>query len=207
MKKIKILFCFLFLSLCACKEQKKESNEIKSPVVKKNVPSVSNDNLNDFIGKYECRDTDKPNESLFLVLKKVYVKSISNFEGYAWEEKNEKGETVEMTLTGDFYGNTDLFDDAREGYEPGFFVANAQVEPLSENSLKVSLHGDSSDVLENPVNPPIKSTKEALGKGNKKWEITELDITRILTFDIKDTNELILKSDINLEDKIFKKIK
>ena len=104
------------------------------------------------------------------------------------------------------YGNTDLFEETREGYAPGFFVVNVQVEPFNDNSLKVNVTFDSSDVLENPVQPPIESTKEALRKGNKNWEITEMDIDRELIFEIKKSNELILKSDFNLADKIFKRI-
>lgn len=207
MKKVTIILSFLFLSLSACKEQKKETNEIIPSVVENKIPLAINENLNNFIGHFEYKNTDNPKESLYLVLQKVDIKSISNFEGYSWEEKNEKGEIVEMALTGMFYGNTDLFDDVREGYAPGFFVASVQVEPLLENLLKVNLHVTSSDILENPVHPPIISTKEALGKGNKKWEIKELDITRELTFEVKNLKEIILKSDLDSNEKTFEKIK
>jgi hypothetical protein len=193
--------------LYACKEQKEETNEIKILVAENNISSISNDNLNDFIGKYECKNTDTSNESLFLVLKKVNVKSISNFEGYSTEEKNAKGEVVEMTITGILYGNTDLFDDAREGYEPGFFVVNAQIEPLEGNLLKINVNLDSSDILKSPVQPPIESTKEALVKRNNRWEVREMNIAKELIFEIKNSKELILKSDFGSDDKGFKKIK
>ncbi|WP_053470368.1 MULTISPECIES: hypothetical protein [unclassified Flavobacterium] len=210
MMKVKIMIYFLFLSLCACKEPKKEikeTKEITPKVVEDKFQSVSNDQLSDFVGEYEFKDPDNPKENLLLVMKTADIKSIADFEGYAWEETNEKGEIVEKTLIGLFYGNTDLFDQAREGYEPGFFVANVQVEPAGENSLQVNIRATASDILENPVSPPIKSTKEALEKGNKKWEITEIDIFRELIFEIKNPKELILKSDLGLEDKTFKKIK
>jgi hypothetical protein len=210
MKKVKVIICFLLLSFCACQEQKKETPQIKVPVVKKEVLGVKtewNDKLYDFVGKYEYKNIDNPDESLFLIFKKVDTKNIPDFEGASWIEKNEKGENVKMTLAGLLYGNTDLFDEAREGYTPGFFVTNIQVEPLNDNSLKVNVRFESSDVLENPVQLPIESTKEALRKGNKKWEITELNIDRELIFEIKNSNELILKSDLNLDDKTFTKVK
>lgn len=210
MKKTNVIIGLLSLSFYACQEHKREikqTDEIKISVNKNKIATVKNDALYDFEGKYEYKDSVSPNESLFLILKKAETKSIPDFEGASWKEKNEKGENVSMTLRGLLYGNTDLFEEAREGYDPGFFVANVQVEPFKDNSLKVNATFDSSDVLENPVQPPIESTKEALRKGNKKWEIKELNIDRELIFEIKNAKELILKSDFDLEDKIFKRIK
>ncbi|GAA3773554.1 hypothetical protein [Flavobacterium ginsengiterrae] len=206
MKKIKIVFCLLFLFLIGCKEPKKEQ-KVETPVIESKVVVDQNDNLNNFIGKYEYKNTDTPDENLLLILKKVDIKTIPNFEGYSWEEKNEKGENIEVALSGIFYGNTDLFDESREGYKPGFFVGTVQSEPSENNALKVNINLASSDILENPIYPPIQSTQEALKSGNKKWEVTELEISRELIFEIKDSTELILKSDLGSDDKIFKKIK
>ncbi|MCC9016440.1 hypothetical protein [Flavobacterium lipolyticum] len=213
MKKNKVVICLLSLFLFACQNQKKEIQEIKQAkeieisVNKNKIAAVKNDALYDFEGEYEYRNSDSSNESLFLILKKVETKSIPDFEGTSWEEKNEKGENVRLTLGGLLYGNTDLFEEVTEGYTPGFFVVNVQVEPFEDNALKVNVSFDSSDVLENPVQPPIESTKEALRKGNKKWEIRELNINRELIFEIKNSKELILKPDLNPEDKTFKRIK
>lgn len=203
----RVIVCFLFLSFCACKESKKETKEIKPKVILDTNQSVNNDQLSDFVGEYEFKYPDNPEESLLLILKTADIKNIPDFEGYAWKEKNEKGEVVEKTMTGLIYGNTDLFDIGREGYKPGFFVANVQAEPSGDTSLKVEIQLDSSDMLEKPILPNITSTKEALEKGNTKWEVTEMDILTSLLFEIKNPNELIMKSDLGLEDKIFKKIK
>ncbi|MDQ8012153.1 MAG: hypothetical protein REI96_06885 [Flavobacterium nitrogenifigens] len=206
MKKNGIAFCFLFLSLIGCKEQKKEQ-KAETSVVESKDSAVENDSLDNLIGKYEYKNTDTPDESLLLIFKKVDIKTIPNFEGYSWQEKNEKGENVDLTLSGIFYGNTDLFDEAREGYKPGFFVATVQSEPSENNVLKVNINLAFSDILENPIYPPIQSTHEALKSGNKKWEVTELEISKELIFEIENSTELILKSDLGSDDKIFKKIK
>lgn len=204
MKKNIIVFCSLFLCFIGCKEVKKEQ-KVEPSLIQSKVAVTQNDNLNNFIGKYEYKNTDTPNENLLLIFKKVDIRTIPDFEGYSWEEKNEKGENVEVTLSGTFYGNTDLFDEAREGYKPGFFVGTVQSEPSEKNALKVNINLASSDILENPIYPPIQSTQEALKSGNKKWEVTELEINRELIFEIKNSTQLILKSDLGSDDKIFKK--
>ncbi len=209
--KVRIIIGVLFFSLFACnetkKEAKKETKEIIQKVAEDKIEPVINDQLTDFVGLYKYEDKDNPKESLFLVLKIVDTKSIANFEGYAWEEKNEKGEVAEKTLAGLLYGNTDLFQDVREGYAPGFFVANVQVEPFRNTELKVSIDGDSSAIFEDPIPLSIKSTKEALTKGYKIWEVTEMDISKNLIFEVKNSNELILRSDLGSDDKTFNKTK
>lgn len=209
--KVRIIIGVLFFSLFACneakKETKKETKEIVPKVTEDKIEPVINDQLTDFVGLYEYEDKDNPRESLFLVLKIVDPRSIPNFEGYLWNEKKENGEVVEETLAGLLYGNTDLFQDVREGYAPGFFVANIQVEPFENNELKVSIDGDSSAIFENPLPFSIKSTKEALAKGYKIWEVTEMDISKNLIFEVKNPNELILRSDLGLDDKTFSKTK
>ncbi|WP_337965417.1 hypothetical protein [uncultured Flavobacterium sp.] len=189
------------------KEPIKKIPKETQKVAEDKIEPVINDQLTDFVGLYEYEDKDNPKESLFLVLKIVDTKSIANFEGYAWEEKNEKGEVAEKTLAGLLYGNTDLFQDVREGYAPGFFVANVQVEPFRNTELKVSIDGDSSAIFEDPIPLSIKSTKEALAKGYKIWEVTEMDIAKNLIFEVKNSNELILKSDLGSDEKTFSKTK
>ncbi|TDW46590.1 hypothetical protein EV144_106262 [Flavobacterium sp. 270] len=207
MKKVKVIFCFLFLSLIACKEQNKEQKVKPSVSVNKVSIIQKNDDLNNFIGEYEYKHPDTPKENLLLILKKVDIKTIPNFEGYSWEEKNEKGENIEVALEGIFYGNTDLFDDVREGYKPGYFVTNVQVEPLKNNLLKININLDPSDILESPIYSPIQSGEEALKRDNKIWEVAELQISRELIFEIKNANEIILKSNLDLENMVFKKRK
>ncbi|TDW46595.1 hypothetical protein EV144_106267 [Flavobacterium sp. 270] len=208
-KKSTLTLLFV-LSIISCKDNKIENKGQKvKPSVSVNKVSIvqKNDDLNNFIGEYEYKHPDTPNENLLLILKKVDIKTIPNFEGYSWKEKNAKGENVEMALAGIFYGNTDLFDDTREGYTPGYFVTNVQVEPLKNNLLKININLDPSDILESPIYSPIQSTEEALKSGNKIWEIAELQISRELIFEIKNSDEIILKSDLGLGNIEFKKRK
>lgn len=206
----RILFAMVAVVSFSCQQKETETKKLPSEI-KENTESssqatsVKNDNLNDFTGFYECENADNPKESLFLMVEKVNVNTIPDFEGFSWEEKNENGETVEKTLTGFLYGTTDLFDDVREGYAPGFFVANCRIEPYESNSLRLSLKLEEADILESPVRFPIKSTEEALAKGNKKWEVTTFNISQDYFFEIKNPKELLLKSES--DEKLFIKKK
>ncbi|WP_264530861.1 hypothetical protein [Flavobacterium sp. N502540] len=96
MKKTNVIICLLSLTFYACQDQKKETNEIKQTkeikisVNKNKIAALKNDALYDFEGEYEYKNSDSSNENLFLILKKVETKSIPDFEGSSWEEKNEK---------------------------------------------------------------------------------------------------------------------
>ena len=62
MKKIKVVFCLVFLSLFGCKEQKNDKNDqkVQPSNIESKISVTQNDNLNDFIGKYEYRNIDVP---------------------------------------------------------------------------------------------------------------------------------------------------
>ncbi|MEW5675958.1 hypothetical protein ABGT15_06555 [Flavobacterium enshiense] len=196
----KIFFAMVSVVSFSCQQKETETKKLPSEIkenteISSPTTSVKNDNLSNLTGFYEYENTDNPKESLFLMVEKVNVNTIPDFEGFSWEEQNENGETVQKTLTGLLYGTTDLFDDAREGYAPGFFVANCRIEPYESNSLQLSLKLEEADILESPVRFPIKSTEEALAKGNKKWEVTTFNISQDYFFEIKNPKELLLKLD------------
>ncbi len=64
-----------------------------------------------------------------------------------------------------YYGTSDDFDEAREGYLPGFFFTKITNLSLTENQLKFSLTVNDSVFYQNPITP-LNQVDE-----NKPWEI------------------------------------
>jgi hypothetical protein len=194
----RILFALVAVVSFSCQQKETETKKLSSEKkvnaeINSQTTSVKNDDLSNLAGLYGCENKDNPKESLFLRVEKVNVNTIPDFEGFSWEEKNVDGETVQKTLTGLLYGTTDLFDDAREGYAPGFFVANCMIEPYESNSLRLSLKLEEANILESPIRFPVKSAEEALAKGNKKWEVMTFNIAQDYFFEVKNPEELVLK--------------
>lgn len=211
MEKYKLLASIVFLLFLSCKneDERANTNRRNNSVIKKDKDDkiqeklILNKNLNDFIGEYRFLNEEDPSHNLFLKLEKKDIKELKEFEGYAWEEKDDYGKSREVTLQGFLYANTELYEDTGEGYEKGYFVAKVKVEPLEEKLLKIIINVKPSEILERPIVPPIKSSFEAIKKGNKVWSVNEYSIAKELVFEIVNDHIIILKTDFS--DKEFKK--
>ena len=78
-------------------------------------------------------------------------------------------EMLEDELVGYYYGTTDDFDEAREGYQTGFFVTDMKDLAIDGNAISFSLQLFSKDIFTYPV--ALKYTNSAeISKGeNKSW--------------------------------------
>ncbi|MDR0232220.1 MAG: hypothetical protein LBI82_08900 [Dysgonamonadaceae bacterium] len=72
-------------------------------------------------------------------------------------------------LIGLYYGNSDEFEEVREGYLPGFFVVPMDELEINKDTMRFVLNVVQSDLLTNPISLRITSTQEAFDKGNKSW--------------------------------------
>jgi hypothetical protein len=73
------------------------------------------------------------------------------------------------TLRGKYYGTSDEFDEDREGYYPGFFVADMCNLRIENDSIYFSINISNKDLLIKKVDININSTKDAIQSGNKNW--------------------------------------
>ncbi len=64
-----------------------------------------------------------------------------------------------------YYGTSDDFDDAREGYDPGFFVAQIEDLKKNENIISFKLKVSNSLFYKQPITPLYQAN------GNELWGI------------------------------------
>jgi len=108
------------------------------------------DTFDKYIGVYEYvypYNTDDLIENHFIVLSKVDNK-----------------------LTGYYYGTSDEFDLAREGYIPAFFVSKMDNLKIKGDTITFKLNVENADFLTKAVDLKYKSTKEAIHAGYKNWK-------------------------------------
>ena len=70
---------------------------------------------------------------------------------------------------GTFYGTTDEFDKAREGYLPGFFVLNIEDLYIEGDTIRFNLRPEIDDFFNEYIDSSIKSSEDAMKKGYTHW--------------------------------------
>lgn len=92
---------------------------------------------------------------------------------YSSEELSENHyivlEQINDKLVGRYYGTSDDFDDAREGYLPGFYVAEIKDLKISGNNINFKLDVIESDFFVNRISLNIKSAEDVNTKINPFW--------------------------------------
>ena len=71
---------------------------------------------------------------------------------------------IDNHYVGRYYGTSDEFDDAREGYYPGFFVANMENLEIKNDTIRFRLTVPNDKILSKSVNLNIKTYEEAKEK-------------------------------------------
>lgn len=75
------------------------------------------------------------------------------------------------TYSGRYYGTTDLFDEAREGYLPGFFVLPMENILIEGENLSFELTPSTQDFFNEAVLLSMNSSADAQTAGFTAWEI------------------------------------
>lgn len=174
---MKNLVIGLFLTLIACGQNTNQHKQDEK------VAS----NIDKYIGIYEYvypDNTQDLTENHFIVLSKNGDK-----------------------ITGFYYGTSDEFDEAREGYLPGFFVSPMDNLQINGDTIRFVLNTNNSDFLTKSVDLKIQSTKEAINAGYKNWENKILTAPKTYIGLIKDSKTIFFKGKMEFLDKTFKKKK
>ncbi len=106
-------------------------------------------------------------------------------------------------LTGLYYGTSDDFDEAREGYYPGFYVLNMSDFSIVEEDIIFSLKLNEGDLLSKPVELKYSSVLEVPKEENPRWVVSNLNGSR--SYSGKIYNDRIVL-DVGDEERVFIKI-
>lgn len=72
-------------------------------------------------------------------------------------------------IVGRYYGTSDDFDNAREGYLPGFYVAEMKDLSILNNNLSFSMSLNEDELFLKPINHNTLSANEVNTTHNPRW--------------------------------------
>jgi hypothetical protein len=183
MKRITLLaFTFLIISCGQRTNNKTTEKNINSPKAEQ-ISSV-NDSPDKFIGTFEFvypYNTSDLIENQYIVL---------------WKNESQ--------YHGLYYGTSDEFDESREGYIPGFFVAPLEKLVIDGDTIKFTLSVKNKDIFDKAVDLKYKSADEARQNGYENW-IQDLEFEPRDYFGIVKDNSIEFKGYSDKRE--FKKIK
>lgn len=149
-----------------------------------NASCQNSSNLEQYVGIYEFEypyNTENLNENHYIVL--VLKNGV---------------------LSGKYYGTSDEFDEAREGYYPGYFVADMNNLRIENDSIYFTINISNKDILEYKVNISINSTNDAILRGNSNWQ-NYIQIEEKQYVGLIKNNSIIFNDDRGEISKEFKK--
>ena len=109
--------------------------------------------------------------------------------------------------SGWYYGTSDEFDAAREGYLPAFFVAKMQNLKITNDTIAFNLNISDNDLLTEPVTLKLRSTEEAIKAGYSKWENKISPTPKKYWGFIINSNQISLQGADEFQNKTFNKKK
>ena len=125
------------------------------------------------------------------LIENQYIVLIKNKEGYS----------------GWYYGTSDEFDEAREGYLPAFFVTEMLNLKISNDTIKFKLAITDNDLLTETVTLKLRSTEEAIKAGYSKWSNKINPTPKEYWGLIINSNQISLKGADEFQNKAFNKKK
>ncbi len=71
---------------------------------------------------------------------------------------------------GRYYGTSDDFDEAREGYLPGFYVSKLLDLRFEDNKVTFMIDPDTKDMFTEKIALDIMDSEQALDEGYVNWQ-------------------------------------
>jgi len=111
-------------------------------------------------------DSDKSNLTIAGLYEFVYENNTPSLI----ENHYIKIQKVSNNYVGYYWGTSDEFDEAREGYYPGFFVAKMDTLVIKNDMISFTLDVDAGDMFEKVIPQNIKTSDKARSTGFSKWK-------------------------------------
>ena len=152
-----LIFCLVFLSACRQKTSSEKETHLES---QDNIVSHDVVNPSNTADLTETRDSIVTYEFVYPYNTKDLI-----------ENHYIKLSFGPGSLTGKYYGTTDEFDEAREGYLPGFFVTDLFDLEIQGDSIKFVILCSDDDFFTKPIDLKIQNSNEARSQGYTKWNV------------------------------------
>jgi hypothetical protein len=141
--------CIILLSACTAAGNDRQINSEK-PISEENTSNITSAaDFSNYAGVYKYDyeyDTEDLAEDHYIVL-----------------------ELADDKLLGRYYGTSDDFDEAREGYYPGFYVSDMNALAVKGSNISFSIKPDEGDMFSKPVQLEYRSSKEIPKDENPVW--------------------------------------
>ncbi|GEM_PF-2382298 len=173
-KVLVLCLCVVFLGSCTRNEgnDKKEIDQdaISNVGVVEDIAESPKKEKNNLVGVYKY---DNENDTQDLVEDHYIIIEIMNDRYY-----------------GRYYGTSDDFDTAREGYYPGFFVSEMRDLVIENGEMEFSIKLQNSEVFSKPVELQYKTSNDVPIIDNPIWEKSHI-------IEVSDKNPRVYKGKID----------
>lgn len=110
---------------------------------------------------------------------------------------------IEGQLTGRYYGTSDEFDEAREGYYPGFFVLDMVDLNIDGRSISFQLELTENQIFTYPIDVSIATSEGVNLDNNPLWCNSHITGSRTYSGKVEEDRILILREN---DERIFIKM-
>ncbi len=182
-----ILLSLALLALACSPEKKAETNSTPSESRAVSPQTVTDTNATpptiaegtyEYVYPYSAGDTS---ENHYIVLRKV-----------------------DNLYQGLYYGTSDEFDEAREGYLPGFFVTPMKELNIEDDTIRFMLEVPSSEMFTQTVDLQFESFRQASESGYELWP-QEMNLAPKRYVGVISQDTLFFKGEADFLDKTFVK--
>ena len=208
MKKLITLFFILFVigintTSCGTNETTNERQSQTSTLT-----TISKSSSTESINNTK-KENLPTNETLDHVIKcvGVYKYEYEHNTDYLSEDHYIVIEKVNDKLAGRYYGTTDDFDTAREGYYPGFYVSSMRDLKISKDSITFNIQLHKNEIFSMPVDLKYKTSMEVPLEQNSLWDNNHIFEDPVINH--KDYEGIIINDkiqiDVDFGPRVFKK--